>query len=288
MYGFSERRVAPAGAGPSDLAAAAGTRVLADAELSPDEIDLLIFAAVFGEVQEPATAHIVADKLGITAPVFDVMNACNGVLNAMELADALIRAGQYTRVLIVTGECGSALSRLPVRDRAELARLLPVLTVGDIGAALIMEASDRPGLLGSHFTANSAGWHSAVITNPYMPPHLGTMSVRFAPTALAASFAGMEKAVPDALRTMGRKMGDIDLFCVHQPSVAFTSTICRALDIPPDKVIATFSRYGNATTASLPLQLAKAVEHGRLRRGDLVALFGLASGASAGLVLMEW
>ncbi|WP_369211974.1 3-oxoacyl-ACP synthase III family protein [Streptomyces flavofungini] len=288
MYGFEERRVAPAGTWPSDLAAAAGQRALDETELAPGAIDLLIFAATSGDVEEPATAHIVAHKLGVTAPVLDVKNACNAVLNAMEVADALIRAGQYSRVMIVTGERGSVLSDLPVGDRAELALLLPALALGDLGAALVLQASDEPGILGCAFTANSAGWPTATVSNPYMTPTLGTLAVHFNSAALAASFAGMEAAVPQALLAMDRTIDDIDLICVHQPSVAFTHSICQALGVSPEKVVPIFPRYGNCATASLPLQLAEAAELGRLRRGHLVALFGLASGASAGLVLLRW
>lgn len=288
MYGFEERRVAPAGTWPSDLAAAAAQRALDDAGLPPGAVDLLIFASTSGDVEEPATAHIVAQKLGVTAPVFDVKNACNGVLNAIEVANALIRTGQYARVLIVTGECGSGLSHLPVRDRGELALLLPALTLGDLGAALVMEASDGPGVLGTAFTANSVGWPTATVSNPYMEPSMGTLSVRFDSASLAASFAGMDSAVPQALHAMNHKIDDVDLFCVHQPSVAFTRSIREALGVPPEKIITTFPRYGNCATASLPLQLAEAAERGQLRRGDVVALFGLASGASAGLVLLQW
>ncbi|MEV2255589.1 3-oxoacyl-[acyl-carrier-protein] synthase III C-terminal domain-containing protein [Streptomyces sp. NPDC050147] len=288
MYGFEQRRVAPPGTWPSDLAAAAARRVLSQASLLPDAIDLLIFASASEDVEEPATAHIVAQKIGVGASAFDVKNACNGLLNAMEIADALIHTRQYHRVLICTGERGSLLSRLPPHHSNDLAEFLPACTLGDLGAALLMEACDRPGMLGGHFRANSAGWQAATVSNPYFTPALGTMTVRFDSAALASSFQGMETAALDALHAMGRKIDDIDLFCVHQPSVAFTHTIRDALGIPKDKLVHTFPHYGNVATASLPLQMVEAMRQARLRRGDLVALFGLASGAAAGLVLIEW
>ncbi|WP_031160494.1 3-oxoacyl-ACP synthase III family protein [Streptomyces durhamensis] len=288
MYGFEERRVAPPGSWPSDLAAAAGRRALDQAGLAPDAVDLLIFASVSEDVEEPATAHVVAHKLGVTAPVFDVQNACNGVLNALEIADALIRAGRYTRVLVATGELGSRLSALPVRDRGELALLLPALTLGDLGAALLVEASDRPGIRAAVFCANSSSWPAATVANPYLGPSAPAPAVRLDSAALAASFAGLEARAFEALHATGRKPGDLDLVCVHQPSVAFTHTILDALGVPEDKVVPVFTAYGNVATVGLPLQLAQAERRGRLRPGDLVALFGLASGASGGLVLLEW
>ncbi|GHE15382.1 3-oxoacyl-ACP synthase III family protein [Streptomyces alanosinicus] len=288
MYGFEERRVAPDGALPSDLAAAACRQLLDECGLGPDDIDLLIFASASEDLEEPATAHIVADKLQLTAPVFDVQNACNGVLNALENGDALIRAGGYRRVLIATGERGSALSRLPVRDRADLALLLPAFTLGDLGAALLLEASDHRGLLGIHWDTNSAGWRAATVTNPYFAPGAPVTSLRFDSQALAASFAGMEQGAVDALAGWGRKPDDLDLVCVHQASVPFTHAILDSIGIARDRSVATFPRYGNVATASLPLQLTKAGRQDRLRPGALVAFLGLASGASAGLLLMQW
>ncbi|MGY6019973.1 3-oxoacyl-ACP synthase III family protein [Streptomyces spinosirectus] len=288
MYGFEERRVAPADALPSDLAAAAAGRLLDEGGLGPDAVDLLIFASASEDLEEPATAHVVAAQLGLRAPVFDVQNACNGLLNALEVADALIRAGRYRRVLIATGERGSRLSRLPARDRHELALLLPALTLGDMGAALLLEASDRPGLLGIHWCTNSSGWRAATITNPYFSPGAPVPRVRFDSQALAASFAGMEKNVMGALHEWGRKPGDLDLVCVHQASVPFTRTILGSIGVAEDKAVATFARYGNVATASLPLQLAEAARENRLCPGSLVAFLGLASGASAGVLLMEW
>ncbi|GAA2985836.1 3-oxoacyl-ACP synthase III family protein [Streptomyces fulvorobeus] len=287
MYGLEERCVAPADTWPSDLAAAAAGQVLDRAGLAADAVDLLIFASVCSDMEEPATSHIVAAKLGVTAPVFDVRNACNGVLNALQLADALIRDGQYERVLVVTGETVSRLSCWDAPDRWNLALSLPGLTMGDMGAALLMEASATPGVLGTHFVANSAGWQAATLVNPFFGDGRPA-TLRVDSDALLASFAEMVAVGLEALHSMGVKVDDLAAVCVHQASVAFTETFCDALGIPADKVISTFPRYGNVATASLPLQLAESVDSGRLRDNDLVALFGLASGASAGLALIQW
>ncbi|MER8042185.1 3-oxoacyl-[acyl-carrier-protein] synthase III C-terminal domain-containing protein [Streptomyces sp. NPDC094032] len=287
MYGFEQRPMASADTLPSDLAAAAGLRALDQGEISADEVDLLVFAAVSEDMEEPATSHIVAEKLGVTAPVFDVKNACNGMLNSIHIADALVRDGQYDRVLLVSGELGTRTSVEGISDRRELNLRLPAFTTCDIGAAVLLEASPRPGVMGSKFTANSSGWRAATLPNPYFAP-AEPARPQIDSAALVDSFAGMTSQAERALHDLGYKIDDLDLACVHQASAAFTNTFCRALGIPEDKIVRTFSRYGNATTASLPLQLAEASEQGRLRPGGLVALFGLASGASGGLVLLRW
>ncbi|MFI9569228.1 3-oxoacyl-ACP synthase III family protein [Streptomyces rishiriensis] len=288
MYGFEERRVAPDGTLPSELAVAAAAQVLDQAGLAADAVDLLLFASTGEDLEEPATAHVVAHALGVTAPVFDVKNACNGVLNALETADALIRTGRYRRVLITTGERGSMISTLPVRDRSELAMFLPALTLSDLGAAVLLEASDRPGLIGGRFYANSSGWRAMTLTKPHFTPHTGEVTVRFDFGSLAESFIGMAPAALDVLHDLGVKPDDLALVAMHQASVPFTRTILGALGIPEHKIVPTFSSYGNAATVSLPLQLVLAEQEGRLHPGDLVALLGLASGASAGVMLMEW
>lgn len=139
LYGLQERVVAD-GELPSDLATQAVGRVLAQADLEPGEVDLLLFAAVSADVQEPANAHIVAAQMGLSCPVFDVSNACNSVLNALEVADAFIRAGRYRRVLIACGETLSRLSRWTLTP-STLRTGLASLTGGDMGAALLVEAS---------------------------------------------------------------------------------------------------------------------------------------------------
>ena len=118
MYGLQERVVADEGVLPSDLASQAALKALAQAGLEPGDVDLLLFASVSADVQEPANAHIVAAKTGLSCPVFDIANACNSVLNALEVADALIRCDHYRRVLITCGETLSRLSRWSMADQA--------------------------------------------------------------------------------------------------------------------------------------------------------------------------
>ncbi|MEU8484016.1 3-oxoacyl-[acyl-carrier-protein] synthase III C-terminal domain-containing protein [Streptomyces sp. NPDC048641] len=288
MYGLSERTVAPADEQPSDLAAQAARRLFGARDITdPSDIDLLIFTGILADMEEPATAHVVADKLGLGCPVFDLKNACNGVLNAIEVADALIRSGQYRRILVTTGEVSTRESRWSVDDPADLLTALPSLSTGDMGSALLLEASERPGVIGSRFFANSWGWRAATLTNPYAD-HRALGELRIDSGQLMESFAGMPQKVKGAVADLGVKVDELDLVCVHQPSVAFTRVACTWVGVDPDRVLATFPAHGNVATNTIPLQLATALDSGRLQRGDLVGLFGFASGASAGVVVCEW
>ncbi|MBZ6252430.1 hypothetical protein KVH27_29250 [Streptomyces olivaceus] len=288
LYGLEERRVAPKGTLPSDLAAAAGASALDQARLVPSDVDLLIFAGVSEDLEEPATAHVVAHKLAVKAPVFDVKNACNGVLNALQIADALIRTGTHTTVLVVTGELPSRLMRLPVADRSELAYAMPAYTGGDMGAALLVQASDTPGLIATRFAADSAGWDAATMVNPYFGSEDLPRCPRIDSESLVRSCLGFAQDGVREMAELGFKIGDADLVCVHQASMPFTRTLCAAVGAEPERVVPVFPRYGNVGTGSLPLQLVEAQNADRLHRGDLVALFGLASGTSCGLALCQW
>lgn len=287
MYGLEERVVADNGVLPSDLASHAALKALTQAGLEPGDVDLLLFASVSADVQEPANAHIVAAKMGLNCPVFDVSNACNSVLNALEVADALIRCGSYRRVLVTCGETLSRLSRWSMADRHEMRTALASMTGGDMGAALLVEASTEPGIIAGTFMANSTGWPAATLFNPYQAPGR-PHGLNIDSEQLLASFLGLDTRAVQWLKEHDTDAGELSLVCLHQPSVPFVSAICERLGIRPDTVVPTFARTGNVAAATLPLQLALAAERGRLRPGRKVALFGLASGASGGVMLINW
>ncbi|MEU1532379.1 3-oxoacyl-ACP synthase III family protein [Streptomyces fagopyri] len=287
MYGLAERTVAPDHEQPSDLAVHAARRLLADTGTDPADVGLLLYAGILADMEEPATAHVVADKLGLGCPVLDLKNACNGVLNALEVADAFIRGGRYRRVLVTTAEVSTRESRWEVDDPADVLTALPSLSTGDMGSALLVEATDRPGIVGSRFFANSWGWRAATLPNPYAR-HRRLGHLRIDSEQLVGSFEGLPDKVRGALEEFGVDSDDLDLVCVHQPSVPFTRVVCDWVGVDPGRILATFSDHGNVATNSIPLQLATALESGRLRRGDLVGMFGFASGASAGVVVCRW
>ncbi|MEV0224738.1 3-oxoacyl-[acyl-carrier-protein] synthase III C-terminal domain-containing protein [Streptomyces sp. NPDC050704] len=286
LYGLEERVVADDGDLPSTLASRAVDRVLKQAQVEPGDVDLLLFAAVSADVQEPANGHVVAADTGLTCPVFDVSNACNSVLNALEVADAFIRCGRYRRVLIACGETLSRLSRWTLGPH-ELRTGLASLTGGDMGAALLVEAGATPGIVASTFMANSAGWSAATLFNPHQAPAQPT-GLHIDSEQLLASFLGLDTQARQWLKEQQTDPGDLPLVCVHQPSVPFVRMICERLGVRPGAVMPTFHRTGNMGAATLPLQFALAREQGRLHPGTKTAVFGLASGASSGVMLINW
>jgi acyl-CoA:acyl-CoA alkyltransferase len=311
--------VADADQQASDLAVAASRTVLDRAGLGPADVDLLIFASATQDMIEPATSHITAAKLGVRAPVMDVKNACNSVLNGIEVAEALIGTGRYRRVLVASGEMPTRGVRWDVPDRRTYAMSAAGYTMSDAGAAVLVEATGAgsalgavdgfeddlaaelaglvarggmpSGILASAFTAESQHWDVGML------PGGGTVNPRdpersyfeIDGSRLREAFLALGSGpVDQALRQAGVTMDDVSLVAVHQVAVGYLADVHRALGVPADRTIVTVADHGNIASATLPLQLVTALESGRLERGDVVLLLGLAGGISMGAMVVRW
>ncbi|MBT2208376.1 MULTISPECIES: 3-oxoacyl-ACP synthase III family protein [Actinomadura] len=290
MTGIRVRHVMRDDEQASDLAAAAARRVLAGRGLAPEAVDLLVFGSASQDLVEPATAHIVAAKLGARCPVFDVKNACNSFLNGLQVADALVRTGQHERVLVCTGESPSRAIRWSVRDRAQFADAFAGYTLSDGGAAALVEAAPDGGIFYRDFAAVSSAWRVGTL------PGGGSMHPRDPERTyfsgdgrrLKDAFAaGGPELFDTALEKTGLGWDDFAVVAVHQVTVPYLEATRAALGIPADRLVVTLPEHGNLASASLPLQLATALERGRCRPGDRVALVGLAGGISLGVVFAE-
>ncbi|MFI6521792.1 3-oxoacyl-ACP synthase III family protein [Spirillospora sp. NPDC050679] len=290
MTGIRARHVMADGQQASDLAAAAARAALADRGLEAGRLDLLIFGSASQDLVEPATAHIVAAKLGATCPVFDVKNACNSFLNGLQTADALIRTGQHERVLVCTGESPSRAIRWKVRDRAQFVDAFAGYTLSDAGAAVVVEAAPDGGIFYRDFAAVSAAWQVGTL------PGGGSMHPR---DPEYTYFSGDGRRLKDAFVATGPELflnaltktgltwDDFAVVAVHQVTLPYLEVLRSILDVPPDKLVVTLPEHGNVASASLPLQLATALREGRCLPGDRVALVGLAGGVSLGVMFAE-
>ena len=290
MTGIRTRHVLRDDQQASDLAVAAAGKLLANHGLRPAELDLLIFGSASQDLIEPATAHIVAAKLGATCPVFDVKNACNSFLNGLQMADALIRTGQYTRVLVCSGETPSRAIRWRVRDRAQFVDAFAGYTLSDAGAAMLVEASETSGIFYRDFSAESKVWDIGTL------PAGGSMHPRdedftyFSGDGrkLKDAFLGRGPGLwLDALKKTGLTWDDFAVICVHQVTMPYLEVLRTILGIPADRLVITLPDHGNVASVTLPLQLATAIEEGRCSPGDTVALIGLAGGVSLGVLFAE-
>ncbi|MQY03338.1 3-oxoacyl-ACP synthase III family protein [Actinomadura macrotermitis] len=287
MTGIRRRHVMGDDEQASDLAAAAARTVLAQRGVTPD---LLIFGSASQDLIEPATAHIVADALGLTCPVFDVKNACNSFLNGLQLADALIRTGQHERVLVCTGESPSRAIRWRVRDRAQFVDSFAGYTLSDGGAAMLVEAAADGGIFYRDFAAVSAAWRVGTL------PAGGSRHPRDPEYTYFSGDGRKLKDVfldngpqifVDALAKTGLTWDDFAVVAVHQVTVPYLEVLRQVLGIPAEKLVVTLPEHGNVASATLPLQIATALEQGRCRSGDKIAMVGLAGGVSLGVLFAE-
>lgn len=294
LTGVERVHLRPEGWQTSDLAAAAARRALGE---SPGPVDLLLFASASQDMIEPATSHIVAAKLGLDCPVMDVKNACNSVLNALQVADALITTGQYRRVLVAGGEQPSHAVRWNLDDQQQFLRSFAGYTMSDAGAAVVLERVDgpgermpQPGILGSRFIARSEHWSIGTLgTGGSVDPHAENGSYfDMDGAALQRAFTELGVGlVEQTIGALGFTLDELDFIAIHQVALAYHETIVDVLGIDPARTLVTIAEHGNLASVTLPLQLQLAQERGIVGPGSLVALVGLAGGISLGAMVVR-
>ncbi|MGM1030335.1 MAG: 3-oxoacyl-ACP synthase III family protein [Actinomycetota bacterium] len=275
----------------SDLAAHAARAVLA---ASPEPVDLLLFASASQDLLEPATSHIVADALGLDVPVFDVKNACNSVLNAMQVAHAMIVSGQARRVLIASGETPTSAVRWKVADRHQFVRSFPGYTMSDAGAALVLEAAPAGpgarGIVDLAFSSVSRHWRIGTLPmgGSMRPRDLDATYFDIDGRALQRAFLALgPELITDLLARSGVALDDLDLVLMHQVAEPHLAPIAERLGLPAERILPTVAQHGNLASATLPLQLRQALDASLVGSGSLVLLVGLAGGISLGAAVVR-
>ncbi|MEV4379417.1 ketoacyl-ACP synthase III [Streptosporangium sp. NPDC049644] len=280
LTGVRRRHVARDDQQASDLAAEAARG------LDHSGVDLLVFASASQDMVEPATAHIVAAKLGLSCPVFDIKNACNSMLNGIQIAEALILSGAYRKVLVCSGEIPSRAIRWRVRDRAQFVDSFAGYTMSDTGAAVTVAADMERGIFYRDFAADSTAWAIGTLpgggsAHPRDPEY---SYFRGDGRRLKEAF---EMTGPDiflnALKRTGLTWDDFAIVAVHQVALPYLRFLAQVLGIPADRLVVSLPEHGNCASTTLPLQLAL----GGWRPGDRVALLGLGGGISTGVILAE-
>jgi 3-oxoacyl-(acyl-carrier-protein) synthase III len=298
--GARTRRHAPPGTYPSDLALEASRQALRDAGLRADQIDTLIFASTDMDVIEPATANILQHKLGIaTVNSFDVTNACNSVLQALNVANSLIQSGAASRVLVASGEVGSHFCNWQVDGMEDLNAKLGGLTLGDAGAAMVLQAADGASGL-TEINLISMGEHWSLCHVPE-----NTAWRREGNGSIHGWFYLDMSALADVARDWSARyfrdysayrraaLGEKDLLesiswvIPHQISRRFIERIAGSISSRSlDRIVITADRFGNTASTAIPLALRVLMDRGdvRLGSGQEVLFYGAASGFSVGHV----
>ncbi len=279
----------------SDLAVQAARRALQRAGLAATDMDVLIFASCTQDLTEPATANIVQDKLAaVNAHAIDVKNACNSFLNAVDLADGLIRSGKAERVLVTVGETPSLAIDWDIDSAEKLRSGIAGLTLGDAGGAAILQAtpeSEGRGLLTSRFRTFGDKWRLATVLSGgsmhcFDPKH-GSFSGK--PRALREqAYKQIPVLVREVLQQVGWTSDDIDVVCCHQITTELIDAVAARCRIDPERCIMSIHDCGNTAAASIAIGMSRAHERGMLSAGKRVLLVGAAAGFSVGAIPIIW
>jgi 3-oxoacyl-[acyl-carrier-protein] synthase-3 len=288
--GVKERRYAAAGVYSSDLAARAAERAMAAAGIEPRDVDLLIFASASHDVAEPATANMVQTALGCDrAAAMDVKNACNSFLNGLDVAQAFIETGRAPRVVVAAGECLSPTIKWDISGSDELPVRLAALTLGDAGAACVLEASAAPerGVLRGAFESDGNFWELSTVLGGGSRYGADPERMFFECKSTKLQHLAVTRIpalVTDVLMKLDWAIEDVALVVPHQVSSSVIEKIASLLEYPLDRCMLTLDRYGNTAAASIPFALDLAIEEGRVGAGDKVLLVGGAAGFSAAVI----
>ena len=281
--GIRARHFADAGVNCSDLGAHAARHAMESAGVKPEDIDLIIVATSTPDMVFPSAACIMQNKLGIAGcAAFDVQAVCSGFVYALAIADSLIRTGSANKALVVGAEVFSRI--LDFSDRTTC------VLFGDGAGAVVLEASDAPGILASDLHAD--GKHVGILCVPGTVSGgqvLGDPLLKMDGQAVFKLAIGvLESAARATLAKADRKESDIDWLIPHQANIRIMQGTAKRLKIPLDKLIVTVDQHGNTSAASIPLALDAAVRQGKIKKGDTLMLEGVGGGFTWGAVLLDF
>jgi 3-oxoacyl-[acyl-carrier-protein] synthase-3 len=280
--GIRARHFAEPDVGASDLALQAARRALEAADVDAQGIDLIIVATSTPDMVFPSTACLVQQKLGVHGcAAFDVQAVCSGFVYALTVADSMIRTGAATKALVIGAEVFSRI--LDFKDRGTC------VLFGDGAGAVVLEASDKPGILATELHAD--GRYVDILC---VPGNVSGGSVLGDPLLKMDGPAVFKVAVNvlfDVARSVldkaGRRDADLDWLIPHQANIRILQSTAKRLKLPMDKLIVTVDQHGNTSAASIPLALDESVRSSKIARGDTVLLEGVGGGFTWGAVLLD-
>ena len=288
--GIRERHIARENEFPSTLGVEAAIRALKVANLAPTELDLIICASSSPEYFFPATACIIQDQIGATkAGAFDLSAACSGFIYAVNMAAQSIRSGSIKSALVIGTE---TLTRfVNWKDRSTC------ILFGDGAGAFVLQASEKPGgVLSAVLGSDGSGADSLTLDGggsrypaTEMTIHEGKHFIQMdGKEVFRFATRVMGKAAIESLEKVGLTTDDVSLIVPHQANFRIIETAAKYLKMPMDKFVVNVDRYGNTSTASIPIATVESVENGRISSGDKVVFVGFGAGLTWGSMVVEW
>ena len=281
--GIRARHFAAPDVTSSDLGVEAAKHALQAAGLQAGDIDLIIVATSTPDMVFPSAACILQNKLGISGcAAFDVQAVCSGFVYALTVADALIKTGSASKALVIGAEVFSRI--LDFSDRTTC------VLFGDGAGAVVLEASDTPGILASDLHAD--GKHVGILCVPgnvsggqVVGHPLLTMDGQ---AVFKLAVGVLESAARATLAKASMTDADIDWLIPHQANIRIMQSTAKKLKMPLDKLVVTVDQHGNTSAASIPLALDVAVRSGKVKKGDTLMLEGVGGGFTWGAVLLTY
>ena len=281
--GISARHFAAPDVTSSDLGLEAAKRAIEAAGLKAADIDLIIVATSTPDMVFPSVACILQHKLGIAGcPAFDMQAVCSGFVYALSVADAMIKSGAASKALVVGAEVFSRI--LDFSDRTTC------VLFGDGAGAVVLEASETPGILASDLHAD--GKHVGILC---VPGHVSGGQVLGSPlltmdgkAVFKLAVGVLESAARATLAKAELTEADIDWLIPHQANLRIMQSTAKKLKLPLEKMIVTVDQHGNTSAASIPLALDEGVRSGKVKKGDIVMLEGVGGGFTWGAVLLKY
>ncbi len=285
--GISERRIAGPDESTATLASTAGAAAIKRAGLTPSDIDLLIVATVTPEQPVPHTGAFVGERLGLSCGSFDINAACSGFVYELVVGAAMLRSGMR-HVLVIGAETLSRITDPEDRGTAIL--------FGDGAGAAVLSASDNDSLLA--WDLGCDGSAADILAVPAggsrLPASAATVEARGHYLKMQGQevFRRAVRAVVESARVTLERAGTdasaVDWFVPHQANIRIIESAAARLAIPPERCLVNIARFGNTSSASIPIALFEAVDDGRVKPGDRVLLSGFGAGMTWASALIEW
>ncbi|MBU5267503.1 beta-ketoacyl-ACP synthase III [Virgibacillus proomii] len=274
--GIEERRIAEDDIDTSDMALLAAKNAIEDAELEPEDIDLILVATVTSDTPFPSVACMIQDRLGATnAAAMDISAACTGFMYGMVTAKQFIETKTYKKVLVVGVDKLSKITNWSDRSTC-------VLFGDGAGAAVLGQVSEGKGILSFELGSNGAGGNDL-----YLDKETGHIFMN-GREVFKFAVRQMPESSVNVIKAAGYKEEDVDYLIPHQANIRIMEAARQRLGISNDKMAKTIKKYGNNSAASIPIALSESVRDGKIKDNDLIVLVGFGGGLTWGALAIRW
>ncbi|MEE9287241.1 MAG: beta-ketoacyl-ACP synthase III [Gammaproteobacteria bacterium] len=284
--GVRKRHIAAEDETTCDLAEHAARRAIEAASITANDVDLIVVGTTTPDMVFPSTACLLQQRLNIHGcAAFDIQAVCTGFIYALDIADKFIKTGAAKRALVVGAETLSRIVDWTDRSTCVL--------FGDGAGAVVLEASDEPGIMSSHLHADGKYQELLIvpsgISKGYDRVQNGTAYIKMQGNEVfKVAVNTLGRIVDETLTANDMKKEDLDWLVPHQANIRIISATAKKLNIPMDRVVVTIDQHANTSAASVPLALDTAVQDGRIKRGEILLLEAFGGGFTWGSTLLRY